>query len=113
MRGRAAVGEPCVWRCDRTSGGVPTAGLAGAPFAVRRYGPAARSRRDRMYPYGVMGAGFETLIAVLGCTIAGIRAASFFSRAVAGGSPFRPSEPDPWPLGVQEDDDLRWTWDDR
>jgi hypothetical protein len=58
-------------------------------------------------------AGFEVLIAVLGCTIAGILAASFFRRAVAGGSAFRPSQPDPWPLRVQEDDDLRWTWDDR
>jgi hypothetical protein len=66
-----------------------------------------------MYRYGTMGAGFEVLIAVLGCAIAGIVAASIFSRTVAGGSPFRPSEPDLRPVGVQEDNDLRWTWDDR
>jgi hypothetical protein len=76
-------------------------------------GPAARSCRDRMYRYGTMGAAFEVLIAVLGCTIAGIVAASIFSRTVADGSPFRPSEPDLRPLGVPVDDDLRWTWDDR
>jgi len=60
-----------------------------------------------------MGAGIEMLIAVVGCAILATLGAWSLGRSMAGGARFQPSEPDPWPVGVQEDDDVRWNWGER
>jgi hypothetical protein len=59
-----------------------------------------------------MGTGLEMLIGLAGCTVLLGLGAWFLGRTVARGAPFRPSEPDPWPHGTQEDDDVRWHWSD-